>query len=176
MNDLDINDPKAPKRRDQKTFKLTGDYLSRLHNPGVDETLLEKYMHLPVLQSRPDSLAGIYSYLLDSARNAGMKAGVIGKAIGGFQELGRVLGNFDPVFVLEAYGEEWPSLLDIVEKKLHPNGQICRSPRSIWPNYCQTTPYRRPSLSLNLVTPRSSTDGQTPSMRMIGRTRHCRWP
>jgi len=132
MNDLPLE------QKDQLAFQLAQEFLLGLNIPGVDGLLLEKYMRLPTLQSRPETLAGIYSNLLDSAQNASMKAGVIGRSLGGFSELGQVLGNFDPLFVLRTYGADWSLLLDTIERELQPNGQIRRSPRSIWPNYCQT--------------------------------------
>jgi hypothetical protein len=67
-----------------------------------------------------------------------MKAGVIGRAIGGVGKLGVVLENFDPKAILTKYGSDWESVLDHIVKQLQPRGEIRRTKRSIWPHYCQT--------------------------------------
>lgn len=124
--------------RDQQVYQLALQYMLNLDVPGLNMALLEKYMNLPTLQPRPATLADIYRNLLESAQNANMKAGVIGQAIGGFDNLSRVLNDFDPHFVLSTYGNNPDLLLDTIVTELQPNGQIPRTPRSIWPNYCQT--------------------------------------
>ncbi len=132
------NAPIPLQSKDQRIFQLAQAYLLGLTIPGVDAPLLNKYMQLPTLQPQASTLSGIYRRLLESAQNANMKASVIGGSLGGFHKLGKVLDDFNPTFALTAYGDDWSLLLDIIERDLQPNGQIRRTPRSIWPNYGQT--------------------------------------
>jgi len=76
--------------------------------------------------------------LLKSAQNANMKAGVIGGSINGVDKLAIILEDFNPEAVLAKYGDNWQAVLDQVVKELKPRGEIRRTPRSIWPLYCQT--------------------------------------
>jgi hypothetical protein len=77
--------------------------------------------------------------MLESAQAAGMKAGVIGRAIGGVKELRPVLCEFDPPGVLKKFPTpRWKLVLDEIEARLKPRGKIRRTRRAIWPHYCQT--------------------------------------
>lgn len=67
-----------------------------------------------------------------------MKAGVIGGSIGGVQNLGKVLFDFDPNMVLVKYQDNAEQLLDDIIQTLNPRGKIRRTPKSIWPKYCRT--------------------------------------
>lgn len=67
-----------------------------------------------------------------------MKAGVIGRAIGGIENLLHVLFRFDPEKVLRKYDNDWEKLLDDIQREIHPTGKIRRTNRSIWPQYCRT--------------------------------------
>ena len=114
------------------------DYLLGLDASGVTQELLDKYLHLSKNAIRPSSLSGIYQWLLVSAQNANMRAGVIGGALGGVENLGLVLCDFEPLMVLRKFPDGWEQILDEIEKTLNPTGLIRRTPRSIWPKYCQT--------------------------------------
>ena len=104
----------------------------------VTPELLDKYLHFSEIGSRPDTVPKIYRRILESAQNAGMKAGVIGGAIGGVHKLGGVLCDFGPTAVLEKYLGTWESVLDDIERQLQPRGKVRRNPRAIWPQYCKT--------------------------------------
>ncbi len=67
-----------------------------------------------------------------------MKAGVIGRSIGGVDKLSPILDSFDPEAVTTRYGDDWEAVLDRIVKELKPRGKIRKTPRSIWPLYCQT--------------------------------------
>lgn len=123
---------------DQHIFNLAQQYLLDLDIPGLDQSLLQKYRHLPGTFERPNALSAIYRQLLLSAQSGGMKAGVIGRALGGAERIGLVLDNFNPGTTLSTYQENWSLLLDTIESDLQPNGRIRRSSRSIWPQYCRT--------------------------------------
>lgn len=124
--------------KDKQSYSLAYEYLLSLNYPGVTRELIDKYLHLTEINDRPPTLAGVYKRLLLSAQNANMRTGVIGGSIGGIDNLGKVLCNFDPSKVLDKFPNEWETILDEIELKLKPAGEIRRTNRSIWPKYCQT--------------------------------------
>lgn len=87
---------------------------------------------------RPATLEEIYQSMLGAAQNSSMKAGVIGRAMGGVDKLGPVLEGFSPRGVLAKYGDDWEAILDAIVAEVKPRGQIRRTARSIWPNFCRT--------------------------------------
>ena len=122
---------------DRAAYALAKDFL--LHTgagKGVTPELIEKYLHLST--PRPDTLAGLYMHMLESAQSANMKAGVIGGSIGGIGNLGRVLCDFEPAEVLEKYSSGWEGVLDEIVAQLKPRGRVPRTSRSIWPRYCRS--------------------------------------
>jgi hypothetical protein len=123
---------------DKKAYQLAKNYLPSQGIEGVTATLIEKYLNPLTLNPKPTSKEGIYQRILESAQNANMKAGVIGGAIGGVEKLSLVLEDFNPKAVVAKYVGDWESVLDEVVAKLEPRGEIRRTPRSIWPHYCQT--------------------------------------
>jgi len=123
---------------DQHAYKLAKTYLPSQTIKGVTADLVEKYLNPLTINPKPSSKEGIYQRILESAQNANMKAGVIGKAIGGVGNLSVVLDNFNPTAVLNKYGNDWEAILDDIVKQLQPRGEIRRTSRSIWPHYCKT--------------------------------------
>jgi hypothetical protein len=122
---------------DTTAYALAKDFLLRSGaGKGVTPELIEKYLQLSA--PRPDTLAGLYEHMLDSAQSANMKAGVIGGSIGGVGNLGRVLCDFEPALVLEKYRSGWEGVLDDIVAHLKPRGSIPRTSRSIWPRYCRS--------------------------------------
>jgi hypothetical protein len=125
------------RERDRSTYALAKDFLLQVGSgKGVTPELIEKYLYLST--PRPDTLAGLYEHLLESAQSANMKAGVIGGSIGGVGNLGRVLCDFEPAEVLEKYRSGWEGVLDDIVTQLEPRGSVPRTPRSIWPRYCRS--------------------------------------
>ncbi len=122
----------------KKIYSLAEDFLLGLDIPGINEELIDNYLVISKDTARPDSMNGVYQRILEAAQNANMRAGVIGGAIGGIDKLGVVLCDFDPAEVLKKFSSGWEEILDEIEEKSKPNGKIRRSPRSIWPRYCQT--------------------------------------
>lgn len=120
---------------DRQAYNLAREYLFGLNIPGLTREIIESYGK-PASPARPSSLAQIYLQFLTTAQNANMKAGVVGGAIGGVENLGVILCDFDPVAVVEKYGTAADRLLDDITNQLRPNGEIRRTPRSIWPQYC----------------------------------------
>lgn len=124
---------------DQQVYLLAKNYLPNLGISGVTEDLLEKYLTPLTINTKPASKEGIYQRILESAQNANMKAGVIGRAIGGVDKLSSVLENFNPKAILNKYSVVgWEAILDDIEEQLHPRGKIRRTSRGIWPHYCKT--------------------------------------
>src|SRR5215211_7840401 len=123
--------------RDRAAYTLAKDFLLLSGGgKGVTPKLIEKYLHLS--SPRPDTLAGLYEHMLESAQSANMKAGVIGGSIGGVANLGPVLCDFEPAEVLEKYRSGWEGVLDDIVAQLKPRGSVPRTPRSIWPRYCRS--------------------------------------
>ena len=123
---------------DRKAYKLAKEYLPSLKISGVTGELIEKYQKEASSTPKPSSKEELYRHLLHSAQNTGMKPTVIGESIGGVDKLASVLYDFDPKKVLDRYGDNWQAVLDQIIVHLKPRGQIRRTPRSIWPHYCQT--------------------------------------
>ena len=123
---------------DKRAYRLAKDYLPSRSIEGVTADLIEKYLNPLTLAPKPTSKDGIYQRILESAQNANMKAGVIGRAIGGVEKLSFVLEGFNPRAVLDKYADDWEAVLNDIVIRLKPKGKVRRSPRSIWPHYCQT--------------------------------------
>jgi hypothetical protein len=111
--------------------------LDQIPSPNA-EAILEHYLSLPDKSQSPVSLEELYQRLLVSAQNANMKAGVIGGSIGGVEKLAVVLFGFNPKKVSDAYGINSDLVLSEIEAKLKPSGKIRKTPKSIWPKYCET--------------------------------------
>ncbi len=95
--------------------------------------------HLESEHSKPRDLSKVYYLLCKSAQNRQMSSRVIGGSVDGLENLGQVLFDFDPIKVAQAYYKgDKDRLLDNVVNVLKPSGQIRRTDRSIWPQYCQT--------------------------------------
>jgi hypothetical protein len=123
---------------DRKVYQLAKAYLPSKDITGVTSALIEKYLNPLSLNPKPTSKEAIYQRILESAQNANMKAGVIGRAIGGVERLSSVLEGFNAKAVLDKYAGDCEAVLDDIVEKLRPNGEVRRTSRSIWPHYCQT--------------------------------------
>lgn len=123
---------------DQRLYALALEYLPSLGIPGLTAKLIEGYLSPFPQNPRPATKQIIYQRLLESAQNANMKASVIGRSIGGVAKLGAILDGFEPGAVCKKYGTDWKKVLREIVSKLRPNGKIRRTPRSLWPKFCQT--------------------------------------
>src|SRR5918995_6600479 len=91
---------------DRAAYTLAKDFLLQSGaGKGVTSELIGKY--LPLSTPRPESLAGLYEHILESAQSANMKAGVIGGSIGGGGKPGAPFFGLLPAGGL---GEERPCL------------------------------------------------------------------
>lgn len=129
---------KAIEEIDRKAYMLAERYLQKIKIEGVTSALVEKYLNPVNADNMSRTMPALYERLLLSAQNANMKAGVIGGSIGGVNKLGAVLADFSPAGVVRKYGSDWEAILNDIVSVLKPRGQIRRTPRSIWPRYCQT--------------------------------------
>jgi thermostable 8-oxoguanine DNA glycosylase len=102
------------------------------------DKVLEHYLIMPDSSKTHATIPELYKRLLVSAQNANMKAGVIGGSIGGVENLGKVLYDFNPANVVERFGNSPESLLEEIIVKLKPRGEIRKTERSLWPQYCKT--------------------------------------
>ncbi len=118
-------------------YRLARQFLGQLKASGLTSPVLSSYLVAPA-KNRPTTIPGLYERLLASAQNANMKAGVIGRSIGGVRNLGPVLKGFDPHYVLSHYQNDNSRLLRDIVRQLKPAGKIRVTPRSIWPQYCRS--------------------------------------
>lgn len=123
---------------DKKVYLLAKEYWPSMNITGVTAALVEKNLNPLSLNPKPTSKEAIYQRILESAQNANMKAGVIGRAIGGVEKLSPVLEGFNAKAVLDKYAGDCEAVLDNIVEQLKPNGVVRRTSRSIWPHYCQT--------------------------------------
>jgi hypothetical protein len=122
-------------QRDQRAYTLARKYLLSLDS--VTPEMLHRHLSLSI-DERPDSLAGIYKHLLETAQNANMSPNVIGKAIGGVDKLDGLLCGFHPASVIRKYSTGWEEVLYDIVAQLKPRGQIRQTSRSLWPRFCKT--------------------------------------
>ena len=123
---------------DKKAYLLAKEYWPSRNITGITAALVEKYLNPLSLNPKPTSKEAIYQRILESAQNANMKAGVIGRAIGGVEKLSPVLEGFNAKAVLDKYAGDCETVLDDIVEQLKPHGVVRRTSRSIWPHYCQT--------------------------------------
>lgn len=135
---LGMRKMKTDNEIDKMSYDLARNYLPSLGIPGVTDALIEHYLNPPALNVLPRTKEGLFQRILESAQNANMKAGVIGRSIGGIAKLSAVLENYDPSAVLRKYGNDWKRVLGDIVRKAKPRGQVRTTPRSIWPYYCKT--------------------------------------
>ncbi len=112
-------------------------YKFLLSKNGITGEVIEK--HLVPEYNKPNNLNAIFQRLCHTAQNKQMSTKVIGSSIGGVDNLKEVLFNFNPKLVAEKFSKsESEKLLNEIVIKLNPKGQIRRTSRSIWPQFCQS--------------------------------------
>lgn len=104
---------------------------------GADQSLIKN--QFVAWNSEHKSLNDIYFRLLESGQNRDSSVNVIGKSIGGLENLSSILYDFDPILTCVEYpfGSEERLLKDIISK-LKPTGQVRSSNKSKWPQYIKT--------------------------------------
>jgi hypothetical protein len=126
-----------PVERDRRAYELAVEFMDSLCVAGVTKEVIDRYLHPDTRTQLPSDIPGLYFRLLKHATYAGMKFGVIHKALGGIERLSSVLCNFEPRGVLATFKTP-DEILDRIEGELKPRGKIRRTSRSIWPSYCKT--------------------------------------
>lgn len=122
----------------RETYLTAKKFLIRELARSDAKDILESYLSLPDQSNEPVSVCKLFMRLLSSAQNANMKASVVGGSIGGIQNLGRALFDFNPTKVARTFANNPEGLLEHIIETVNPNGQIRTTARSIWPNYCKT--------------------------------------
>jgi len=121
--------------REKELYKSAVDFLLSFGNitkTELDEYLVSEY-------EKPGDLKLVYKRLCESAQNKQMSPKVIGKSIGGIDNLGKILNSFDPHTVAKKYSRaDKYLLLDDIIKNLNPTGQIRTNSKSLWPQFCQS--------------------------------------
>ncbi len=103
----------------------------------VTDELIKR--HLVSEYQKPNNINTIYKQLCASAQNRQMSNKVIGQSIGGIENLKTVLFDFNPKQVANTYSKtDKERLLKIIIKELKPKGEIRKTNRSLWPQFCQS--------------------------------------
>jgi len=114
------------------------DYLLSFSAFGVNSEVLDHYLE-PDHRLRVGSIDRVYYQLLWSSQNAQMRTAVVtGSMDHGMDSLAPVLFGFDPSAVLEHYGDDADAVLDDIVAKVGPRGEIRRTRRSVWPQFCRS--------------------------------------
>lgn len=120
---------------DTELYKYAFDFLLSFGILTKDELEL----HLRAEYEKPKDLKIIYRKLCESAQNKQMSSKVIGNSIGGIDNLGKVLFDFNPYKVAQEYKiTEADRLLSEIKNRLKPTGQVRTTIRSLWPQFCQS--------------------------------------
>lgn len=122
----------------KKTYSVAKRYLLDQIKSKDAQEILDSYLQLPDQSHAPVAIPELFRRLLSSAQNANMKSGVVGKAIGGFNNLGNALYSFDPKKTLKKFQGQPEALLDHIVITLKPSGKIRKESTSIWPKFCKT--------------------------------------
>jgi hypothetical protein len=122
----------------EEAYFVAKKLLIKLLDSADAEKVLEHYLLMLDSSKTYATIPELYKRLLVSAQNANMKAGVIGASIGGVENLGKVLYDFNPAKVVERFDNSPESLLDEIIVKLKPRGEIRKTGRSLWPQYSKT--------------------------------------
>jgi hypothetical protein len=94
------------RERDRQAFRLAKEFLQGLNDQIP--TLLPKYISP---EPRPKSLPELYGYILESAKNANMRTGVIEGGIGTVDNLKPILFAFEPAKIASSF-TNWEQVLD----------------------------------------------------------------
>jgi hypothetical protein len=95
--------------------------------------------HLKPEYNKLDDIKEVFKKFCNSAQNKQMSSKVIGGSIGKIESLTCVLFNFNPHKTAKKYSKNSDEeLLNDIIIKLKPTGQIRRTPRSLWPQFCRS--------------------------------------
>ncbi len=128
------------KNYDKQVYDLAKEFLLNVQVQNAKPItceLLEEYLKG---EPRPITItiSDIYERILESAKNANMKSGVIGGSIDGVANLKNVLCDFKPQAIIQKYGNNWEQVFQDIQRQVKPRGQINSGPQGLWPRYCKT--------------------------------------
>lgn len=102
-------------RLGDKARGLAREYLLSFAKVGLTDKVLDSYLEPNRARLRPRRLNDIDQRLLRSGQNANMRAGVVGKSIGGVEALGPILFDFDPIAGVRHFSGDWEEVLNLIE-------------------------------------------------------------
>lgn len=125
------------KEKNKAFYNFAYNFLVENTPDEITEDIIKSYLVVPSPENSIHSLNTIFERMLESAQNRQMSVNVIGGAIGGVHELGKVLNDFDVTYVLAKYSNEI-ALLEKIEDTFELKGKIRVDTKSLWPKYCNT--------------------------------------
>ncbi|MGO9137238.1 MAG: hypothetical protein ACLQBC_06165 [Syntrophales bacterium] len=126
------------KKIDRVAYSLAMRYLLSFRKEGISHKIIQDHVEPTSEKLKANSISEAYRRLLESAQNRSMGAGVIGKAIGGIDNLKDILFNFNPKKVVKSYRGKEDVLLNVIIRKVQTRKPIRRGKRALWPLYCKT--------------------------------------
>jgi hypothetical protein len=123
---------------DEQIYNLAKEFLLSISVRKIQpitHELLDIYL---VSEPRPADIADIYERILSSAQSGNMKAGVIGRSIGGIANLRETLCDFQPKAILDKYGDNSEQVFRDIQHNVKPRGKVNPNSRGLWPIYCKT--------------------------------------
>ncbi len=121
-----------------KFYKFAYKFLIENTPSEITEEVIKPYLSVPQPENNCKNLNDIFYRMLSSAQNRQMSVNVIGGKIGGVENLGKVLNNFEPKFVIEKYCNKEDVLLKDIINEFNLDGKIRTENKSLWPQYCKT--------------------------------------
>lgn len=110
-------------------------------DPRITKEVVDKYLTVPEPKNNVKNLNDIFYKVLFHAQNAQGKPNIIGGAIGGVDNLGKVLFDFDATKVLNKYDGKETSLLQDIQEEFNLqniNTEFEGRRAGTWPKYCRT--------------------------------------
>lgn len=121
-----------------KFYKFAYNFLVENTPSEITEEIIKSYLVISEPETNCKNLNDIYRRMLFSAQNRQMSRNVIGGKIGNIENLGKVLNDFDPKFVIKMYSNKEDVLLKDIINKFDLAGKIRIESKSLWPQYCKT--------------------------------------
>lgn len=122
----------------KKFYNFAYDFLVKSTPAEITESVIKSYLSVPNPEKNCKSLNDIFYRMLFSAQNRQMSVNVIGGKIGGVENLGKVINNFDAKYVVEKYVNNENVLLNDIINEFNLAGEIRTESKSLWPQYCKT--------------------------------------
>ena len=105
--------------KNNRFYKFAYNFLLENTPSEITEEIIKPYLIVPEPERNCKNLNDIYCRMLFSAQNKQMSRNVIGGKIRGVENLGKVLNDFDPKFVIERYLNKEDILLKDIMKKFN---------------------------------------------------------